>query len=223
MIQMNHHEEIIKEAEEDNKESSNWYKGPIKIILGLFMLLLIIMMVVPFYGVKQNPEPNYVPTLEELNIPELEIPTINSDNINAFVQVTPEIKQLADKIVTLSCIKTHKICNAKSIFYFVQQNFNYLNDPLAFEYYKTPQESLKSKSGDCDDGSILLSSLLQSIGLRTRFVFVPGHVYVQVRIPEAISAYKEDNNWINLDSTCSNCEFGEIHYSYTNSEKRYLE
>ena len=149
------------------------------------------------------------------------IPEVSSGKITAYVQVNQEIKQIADKIVTLSCQETHKVCNAKAMFYFVQKNFNYLNDPLAFEYYKTPQESLKSDSGDCDDSSILLSSLLQSIGLQTRFVFVPGHVYVQVKLPEAISAYKTEDNWINLDGTCRGCEFGEIHYSYADSKKSY--
>ena len=137
--------------------------------------------------------------------------------------INRKIKQIADQIVTLSCTETHPVCNAKAIFYFVQNNFNYLNDPLAFEYYKTPQESLQSNTGDCDDSSILTASLLQAVGFRTRFVFVPGHVFVQVRIPEAISSYKDEDNWINLDATCSGCKFGEIHYSYSKKEKRYLE
>jgi len=198
-----------------------WYKGPLKIIMGLFLLLLIVMWLIPYQGIKQNPEPNYLPTLEELNMAELDIPAIDSDKITVYVQTTSEIKQIADKIVTLSCAKTHKVCNAKAVFYFVQKNFNYLNDPLAFEYYKTPQESLQSNSGDCDDASILISSLLNSVGYQTRFVFVPGHVYVQVKIPESISSYKTEDDWINLDATCSNCEFGEFHHSYSKSQKSY--
>ena len=198
-----------------------WYKGPMKIIMGVFLLLLIVLWVFPHYGLKQNPEPQYTPTLEELQLNKLSIPEINSNNMNSYVQLTPEIKQIADKIVTLSCPQTHKVCNAKAIFYFIQKNFNYLNDPLAFEYYKTPQESLQSNSGDCDDASILLSSLLQSIGLQTRFVFVTRHVFVQVKIKEAVSSYKDQNDWINLDPTCNGCNFGEIHYSYSNSKKTY--
>ena len=180
------------------------------------------MWLVPHYGVKQNPEPEGIPMLEELNIPEMQISKIDSTDIRSFVQVTPEVKQIADQVVTLSCENTHKVCNAKAIFYFVKQNFNYLNDPLAFEYYKTPQESIVSRNGDCDDASILLSSLLQSVGLQTQFVFVPGHVFVQVRIPEAISVYKNDQDWINLDPTCESCKFGEISYKYANSHKEFL-
>ena len=102
---------------EEDKEK--WHKGPVKVILGLFMLLLIVLWVVPHYGIKQNPEPGYIPTLKELNIPVMEIPPINSSDIRDYVLVTPEIKQLADKIITLSCLETSRICNAKAIFYFV--------------------------------------------------------------------------------------------------------
>ncbi len=209
--------------EEEHFETHDpWYKGPVKIMIGIFLLLLIVMWLVPFYGVKQNPEPNYLPTLENLNIPELTVPNITSNDIRSYIQTTSEIKQIADKIVTLSCKETHKVCNAKAMFYFVQKNFNYLNDPLAFEYYKTPQESFNSNSGDCDDASILLSSLLQSVGLQTRFVFVLKHVYVQVKISEAKSSYKDEDGWINLDATCQSCNFGEVSYTYSDAKKTYL-
>ena len=207
---------------EDQPFRDPWYRGPIRIIMGIFLLLLVILWLVPFYGIKQNPEPNYLPTIEDLNIQELTVPEVNSNDMRSYVQITQDIKQISDKIVTLSCKETHKVCNAKAMFYFVQQRFNYLNDPLAFEYFKTPQESFNAQAGDCDDASILLSSLLQSIGLQTRFVFVPRHVYVQVKIPEAKSSYKDDEGWINIDATCQSCKFGEISYTYSDTEKRYL-
>ncbi|MFH1683225.1 MAG: transglutaminase-like domain-containing protein [Candidatus Woesearchaeota archaeon] len=213
----------MEDLPELHEEKEPWYKGPIKVIMGLFMLLLIVLWVVPHYGIKQNPEPSYTPTIIELNVRIAEIPKINSSDIRDYVQVTPEIKQLADKIITLSCPETNRVCNAKALFYFVRDNFNYVNDPTKFEYYKTPQESLTSDAGDCDDSSILTSSLLQAVGFQTRFVFVPGHVYLQAKIPEALSTYKTEQDWINLDPTCKNCKFGEIHYSYADSRKNVLE
>ena len=212
----------MQESQDMTAEEEPWYKGPVKIILGIFLLLLVIMWLIPFYGIKQNPEPNYLPTIENLNIQKLTVPEINNPDIRSYVQTSQDIKQIADKIVTLSCKETHKVCNAKAIFYFVQSNFNYLNDPLAFEYFKTPQESFNAQAGDCDDASILLSSLLQSIGFYTRFVFVPQHVYVQVKMPDAKSSYKDDDGWISMDATCQSCKFGEISYTYSDSEKQYL-
>lgn len=215
-------EQHQSEDELNERADEPWYKGPMKIIVGLFLILILILWLVPHYGVKQNPEPSYIPKLNELEIPELDIPDVQSTDMRSYIQTTPEIKRVADKVVTLSCPETSKVCNAKALFYFVKNNFNYVSDPLTFEHFKTPQESLNSVNGDCDDSSILLSSLLQSVGLQTRFVFVPGHVYIQVRIPEAIGTYKQDNHWINLDPTCKSCRFGEISFRYTDSEKRYL-
>jgi transglutaminase-like putative cysteine protease len=216
---MKGHEEM---EDVDVPEEKPFFSGPIKIIVGIFLILLLVMWLVPAYGVKHNPEPNYGPTLDELQVPQMSIPDISSSDIRDYVQVTPDIKRIADKIVTLSCPQTSKVCNAKAIFYFVRDNFNYVNDPLAFEYYKTPEESFASSVGDCDDSSVLGASLLNAVGLQTRFVFVPGHVYIQVKLPDAISAYKEDGNWINLDMTCQGCKFGEVHYNYVNAEKRYV-
>jgi len=212
-------EKIVHETED--KEPG--YKILLKYVVGLFLILIVIMWVVPSYGLKQNPEPKNIPTLKELNISTLQIPNITSTDIRNYIQTTKEVKMIADQIVAQSCSPTHRVCNAKALFYFVQKNFNYVNDPLKFEYYKTPQEAFQSTAGDCDDSSILLSSLLRSVGFNTRFVFVPSHVYIQVKIPEAITSYKTENSWINLDSTCQDCEFGKIHYTYANSKKRYLE
>jgi transglutaminase-like putative cysteine protease len=211
----------MHEIEEALEDIEPWYKGPIRTIIGIFLILLIILWVIPATGIKQNPEPQHQVKLSDLQITEMSIPQVASSNIQSYVQTTSDIKRVADKIVSLACPTTHKVCNAKAIFYFVRDNFKYVNDPLAYEYYKTPQESFASSVGDCDDGSILLSSLLQSVGFKTRFVFVPRHVYVQVEIPEAVGSLKTEGNWISIDSTCRDCRFGEIHYSYQGLQKRY--
>ncbi len=220
---MSKQKEIINKQELLEKdEHKPWYKSPLKYIVAIFLIFLVVLWIVPIYGVKQNPEPQKIPTLNELNIQIKNIPNITSNDIRDYIQTSSEIKQIADRIIALSCLDTHKVCNAKALFYFVQKNFNYVNDPLAFEYFKTPQESFSSNTGDCDDSSIFLSSLLRSVGFNTRFVKVPSHIFVQVKIPEAISSYKTGDGWINLDSTCKGCKFGEIHYSYSNSNKIFL-
>ena len=200
-----------------------WYKGPIKIIMALFLILLLILWLIPHYAISRNPEPSTIPTLQEVSIPVITVPNISSTDIRAYIQLTPELKQLADQVVSRSCSETHRLCNAKALFYFVQKNFHYLNDPLAFEYYKTPQESLRSATGDCDDASILLASLLRAIGIETRFVLVPRHVFVQAKLPEAIFSDKDEQDWVTLDATCRDCGFGELHYQYASLSRRYLE
>ncbi len=41
-----------------------------------------------------------------------------------------------------------------------------------------PRNTLKRLTGDCDDLSVLFASLLESAGVETAFVTVPGHIYV---------------------------------------------
>ena len=79
-----------------------------------------------------------------------------------------------------------------------------------------------SQGGDCDDASVLLANLLQAVGIRTRFVLIPGHVFVQAWIPEAPRTYKADKDWVNLDATCDYCGFGEIPYGNDKKQVSYL-
>ncbi|HOS38851.1 MAG TPA: tetratricopeptide repeat protein, partial [Spirochaetota bacterium] len=46
------------------------------------------------------------------------------------------------------------------------------------DYVMFARETLKRKAGDCDDLTVLYASLLESIGIRTAIVTVPGHVFV---------------------------------------------
>ena len=81
---------------------------------------------------------------------------------------------------------------------------------------------MKSGGGDCDDNSVLLANLLQSIGINTRFTFVPRHVYVEAYLPDAIWRHKKEGDWVVLDSTCEYCEFGDISIQSLNQEKTYI-
>ena len=48
----------------------------------------------------------------------------------------------------------------------------------AVDYLQYPSQSLEFKAGDCDDLTILNASLLESLGVETAFITVPGHVYM---------------------------------------------
>jgi len=54
----------------------------------------------------------------------------------------------------------------------------YVNDAHASgDYIQFPWETLKNKAGDCDDNAVLYASLLESIGLKSFLVLVPGHIF----------------------------------------------
>ena len=206
------------------EEPEPWYKGPIRYILGIFLIFIIILWLFPVYSVKLDPNPDVIPKLKEVLPSSIEV--INSSfNQISLAMVNGEdsvVKGVADKVVVRACGNKGQICHAKALFYFVRDNFEYISDPNAFEYVKTARESLVNGGGDCDDASVLLASLLDAVGVRSRFVFIPGHVYVQAYMPKALNRYKEDKDFVNLDATCSYCEFGEISWKSFDKEERIL-
>jgi hypothetical protein len=211
--------------EEQVEEPEPWYKGPLKWILVFFLIGLLILWLIPYYTVKLDPEPKNIPKLTDI------VPGSTIEFNKTFVSMRdypklvrpyePFIKQIADRIVTASC-ESNKICHAKALFYFVRYHFQYVSDPLAYEYVKTAQESLLSKGGDCDDAAVLLANLEEAVGIKSRFIFIPGHVYIQIYLPEASRKYKDKEGWINLDATCSNCKFGEIPYNNIDKKKTII-
>jgi tetratricopeptide (TPR) repeat protein len=46
------------------------------------------------------------------------------------------------------------------------------------DYLQYPRQTLDYKSGDCDDLSVLTAALLESIGIETAFITIPGHIYL---------------------------------------------
>lgn len=200
-------------------EQEPWYKGPIKYIMMVFLLLLIVLWYFPKESIRLDPEPSRIPSIEEV-LPvgfELENRTIEGNDLYAYIKPNdPVIKQIANKISTLAC-DGNQVCQSKAIYYFVRDNIEYVADPLGLEYFEDPKELLITKGGDCESGTILLASLLGAIGLDYELVFIPRHVFLKIRLDKALKRYKIDD-FVYLDWTCETCGFGELPLS----DKRYI-
>ncbi|MBT3940586.1 transglutaminase domain-containing protein [Candidatus Woesearchaeota archaeon] len=186
--------------------------SPFRWLLAAFLIFIMLLWLIPAYQIAVDPPPDRIPTLSEVSTITTYEP-VTSGSIQDYVIIDSEIKTVADKIAVIACDSNQKKCQAKAMFGFVKDNFEYVSDPSKFEYMKTARESLVNGGGDCDDASILLSTLLESVGISTRFVFVPGHVYVEAWI---------NNEWEPMDATCAGCNFGEIHWKYNDDEKRVV-
>ena len=46
------------------------------------------------------------------------------------------------------------------------------------DFLQFPRETLNYRAGDCDDLSILYAALLESLGVPTAFITVPGHIFI---------------------------------------------
>ncbi len=205
-------------------------KEPIKfwkIIGALFLIIILLAMIIPHYAVKLDPEPTQIPEVREVIRDDIPINNISHsiDKIEDFRRfLTPNdpiIKQAANKIVSRGC-DSNKACQAKAIYYFLRDKFTYVSDP-SYEYIAGAKETLFTESGDCDDMSVLAANLYRAIGIPTRFVFIPGHVYLQIKVDDALKKYKQKDGWINVDLTCTNCEFSKVPYSTIEEEKKIVE
>jgi hypothetical protein len=84
-------------------------------------------------------------------------------------------------------------------YYWVCRNIRYMRDIDKVEFLKSPHRLLATGTGDCDDMSTLLASMLMACGNQCRFTTVGfgkkkptpfSHVFVQARTP---------HGWVTLD------------------------
>jgi tetratricopeptide (TPR) repeat protein len=83
----------------------------------------------------------------------------------------------------------------------------------AVDFLQFPRQTLQYRAGDCDDLSILTCALLESVGVETAFITVPGHIFVAFSLAmtpeEAKKAFsyvddlifRETQTWIPVEAT----------------------
>ena len=76
-------------------------------------------------------------------------------------------------------------------------------DELFLDYLQFPSQSLIYRAGDCDDLSILYAALLESVGIETAFITVPGHIFMAFSLGltelEARQAFTSAGDFIYAD------------------------
>jgi hypothetical protein len=90
----------------------------------------------------------------------------------------------------------------------------YVSDPVspfetrtaskeAVDYLQFPVQTLAYKGGDCDDLSILYAALIESAGIGSAFLTIPGHIYVAFDLGmtegEASGFFKDPSSLISRD------------------------
>lgn len=78
-----------------------------------------------------------------------------------------------------------------AIYYWVKQNIRYMRDIDGVEFLKSPNQLIKTRSGDCDDIATLLAAMFMAAGNPVHFTIVAfnggmpvfSHVYVEVVTP----------------------------------------
>ncbi len=101
------------------------------------------------------------------------------------VKITPVISSTAFKESKEGEINLEK---TMLLYEYVSKNYDY----ELFSNWRNSEEILNSSSGDCADQSVLLVSLLRSIGIESYVVEGDGHAWTAVHLK---------NRWIQVDPT----------------------
>jgi Transglutaminase-like superfamily len=122
----------------------------------------------------------------------------------------PSIIRLAKDIVR-AVPAFDDVREAEGLYNWVRANVRFTKDPVNKENLYPPAELLKIRSGDCDDISMLLATLLMAVGYPARLMTVAAsqgspedfsHVYVEGEVPAG------SGNWIAMDPARFDSEFG---------------
>lgn len=127
----------------------------------------------------------------------------------------PDIHSLAAQILTQAAVPSFDRAGAaRAIGEWVRDNIRFTDDVVGIETLHSAREVARLRIGDCDDFTILISSLLQTVGLPTHIVTVAGsgddptqfsHVYPEVEI---------DGQWIAVDYARRDPDFGRTPEGY---------
>ena len=101
------------------------------------------------------------------------------DTISAIKRIVAENYLSVEELASALQAKTEEK-TLENIWDFVRDNIQYKNDAAGKEQLRRPQRTLHDKIGDCDDFSILISSILTNLDIKHELL---------------VTAYKEQNKW----------------------------
>jgi hypothetical protein len=94
-----------------------------------------------------------------------------------------QINNMATRIV--SDTNDDEVMKTQAILDFVSNEINYISDPGdGMEYAKDPVNTLIAGGGDCEDQTLLLCSMLETVGVKTYIAFTDEHVFALVRFSQ---------------------------------------
>jgi tetratricopeptide (TPR) repeat protein len=103
----------------------------------------------------------------------------------------------------LIAIALHRALDLYGMSYIVDPTtpYNELSrNKLAVDFLQFPKQTLEYRAGDCDDLSILYNALLESVGVKTAFITMPGHIFpafsLDTSAKEALRQFDNEDDFI---------------------------
>ncbi len=131
----------------------------------------------PIYMLYEGIEPYYLHKrmVENVKLIEKMMSSPSPSELRELVNKLRKLQMDKEDINRL-LLMIHAWAIVKKIFTWVNANIVYISDSPD-DWYKPALHTLIVGGGDCDDRTILLCSLLRSIGFKTYVGFLPGHVF----------------------------------------------
>ncbi|NUO83968.1 transglutaminase domain-containing protein, partial [candidate division KSB1 bacterium] len=128
-----------------------------------------------------------------------------SSDLFHFIQPhEPQIVQTARAVLAEVNATRNAVSIAECFYNFLHRNFRYVSDPRPLhsreDRVQYANETLRLQSGDCEDLTILMVSLLQSAGVHSAFVEIapqgsaPGHVLLMFDSQQNPAAASDTDN-----------------------------
>ncbi len=102
----------------------------------------------------------------------------------------------------------NEVGEVRRVFEFVRDGVRYVRDVNGVDTLQTPTATLARMQGDCDDKTLLLAALLESVGYASRFAVSAtnplgpyNHVYLETWIPRL-------GRWVALEPSVRLAPFG---------------
>ncbi len=98
--------------------------------------------------------------------------------------ITSEIAEKGSKVINQNltdAIALFEALREYGIAYKIDPDSSYADlskNETATDYLQFPVQTLDYQTGDCDDMSILYSSLLEAVSVESAFITTPGHIYI---------------------------------------------
>lgn len=175
------------------------------LIISMFLLTCIILLV----GISGCFNDTYDPPQQEVqNIKTNPEHTVRpEDQIAEKIKVAMDSDSSITRNYALSLIdkkhggqrNTAQLCDMWEKVY---KDWTYVSDPRGFEYFSSASNTIQiGLKGDCDDFAILIASLVESIGGKSRIILAQGvqgggHAYAEVYIGDNEEIFKKNAQYV---------------------------
>jgi hypothetical protein len=130
----------------------------------------------------------------------------NIDERMAFIirkvtegRISPSVRRFAVQAISRKCGRDwctpegDKKAEVKALFAACKDVYRYCSDPNGVDCFQSPDRTLEFGGGDCDDGTILICSALESVGfetmgrvIQTKDADTYNHIYGLVVLPGGV-------------------------------------